>query len=183
MIVLAHKRKGFTLAELMVVIALLAVLATLIAGAVQIATKATMYMYARSEMRDIKMVFESYLIKKGELPPSKGSPLSSNGDFCDGCRFNAGNSRWNELLDELVELRYMDSDLADRSLHDPWGNYYVYDDNYGQGLDYSTLCTAGPDGKMGNGGTGSSDWWHSGDDECLDFQHSKVCLWTSPNCP
>lgn len=167
-----RSKKGFTLIELMVVMALMAVLATLIIGAITIARKSAKYAEARKEMSDIRSVFENFLIKKKELPPTKGS-LSSNGDYCDYCRIAAGTpSNWVDLLTYLKGLGYMDEAAVTRYSTDPWGNPYAYDDNYGQQYGdpvpatRSLLCTTGPDGTVGNG-----------DDECPVWEHEGLKIW------
>lgn len=154
--------------------ALMAVLATLIIGAITIARKSAKYAEARSEMLDIRAVFETFLIKEHELPPKTGSALSPlSWDFCDACRLHDGTSKWPELLAYLKDKGYLGEDGVTRYTTDPWGQYYAYDDNYGSGWTYSHLCTSGPDGIIGIAG---GSWAPKGDDECQDFKHEAVTL-------
>lgn len=177
-------RKGFTLVEVVVVMAIIAVLTVLIIGAINVARKQMKYAEARAEIRDIRTGIEAYLSKFGEYP--------AIGDSCVTCYIKTGdintaNTEWRKAIDAMRDAGVFDQKNADRYYTDPWGMPYAYDDNYGQcNLDGSvfsedsTLCTAGPDQKMGDNGNGDYTWGE-GDDDCNNINHgsSRPCFFYS----
>lgn len=166
------RNKGFTLVELLVVMALIAVLSVLILGAIQITRLQGSYTEARSEMRDIRALMDTYLIKFGQLPPSIIPTYTGNGDHCSAC-FDPPAGYWTHVINDMKDKGLLDSTIAERYYSDPWGNPYGFDDNYGSGT-VSIFCSAGPDKRRGNNGVGS---YGTGDDICANITHEQVRLW------
>jgi prepilin-type N-terminal cleavage/methylation domain-containing protein len=167
-----NSRTGFTLIEVMVVMALIAVLSVLVIGAISIARRTAAYTQATSEMKDLRGLMESYAIKYGELPPRKGT-YSSSGDSCSGCYDPP--QYWTSVINDMRDAGYFGQPIADQFYTDPWGTPYAYDDNLGQsGATLSLFCTAGPDGRRGNNGTGG---YGTGDDKCMNITHEAKFLW------
>ena len=161
------KPNGFTLVELVVVMAIIAVLATLVTGAISVARKQAKYTEAAVEMRDIRTGFEVYIGKFGELPPI--------GDDCSACFDPPSEGEWNRAVNAMRDAGIISQEVADKYYFDPWGTPYLYDDNYGQGsATQSLFCTAGPDKRWDSFGRG-------GDDQCSNIDHGAVaCKWGCP---
>lgn len=130
-----HRQLGFTLIELMIVIAIIGVLTSIgIISFSQARDKAN-YAKAKADMDTLKKAMLWYKLDIEELPPP--------GDNCSACS-NPPNSSWTWAVDTLIQGGY----LVNRIDKDPWGNYYGYDDNdCNSNPGESYLFTAGSDKK------------------------------------
>lgn len=151
--------KGFTLIELVVVMAIIAVLSVMIIAAIQTARNASFRTAAVSEMRDIRAQMEAFHIKYGQLPPMGDCwSLGTNPPSLAG--------GWILPLNAMRDKGLISQEAVNEWSYDPWGNPYGYDDNYGQtNSTRSTFCSTGPDGI-----------YPSGDDVCSHITHEAACI-------
>ena len=141
------KEKGFTLIEILIVIGIIGVLASVILGNVNTAREKGMTAKVKSELRNIRTAIALLADDTGKWP--NGCPIGSStnpevalddaqagikerpsaGDQGDGCIWTASDvANWNGP--------YMDTPV------DPWGNSYDFDPDYrpGDNLDESLNC-------------------------------------------
>ncbi len=100
------KDKGFTLVELLVVMAILGVLVTLIAGGFRTAQMRGRDAKRKSDLKEIANSLELYLSDHGEYPPSSGGQVA-------GCPATTGSCAWGsgEFTDgETVYFKTMPED-------------------------------------------------------------------------
>jgi prepilin-type N-terminal cleavage/methylation domain-containing protein len=146
---------GFTLVELLIVIAIIAILATLVVAGLGVANRQKDQTEAINTLSSIKTAIESYGFEEG-VPPGCGGPLTDeSNDFPklwtalmadppDGGRgapyFTSPPKEKIVVVDEDAEGGFRplsdDDELADpkvpKLVLDPWGNPYVYRCNLGQ---------------------------------------------------
>lgn len=170
--------QGFTLIEIVVVMAIVAVLAVLIVGAINIAKRQTKTTQAQTTLREITAAFQAYSIKTKQQPPM-GDAYSAWAGVYDGSQTSAYDS-WKATVDAMVSQGVINQSVADKYYTDPWGSPYVYDDNYGQ-------CWLGvPSTQSLFGSAGQDQKWDSGDgnictgdDICSDINHGdQGCIWS-----
>lgn len=116
-----RRERGFTLIELMVVITILGLLATIAAVNVVGFLKDAKIEAAKSDMRTIKDGIERYRMKKGRVPDSIDALCGPEDD----------------------ESRYINWTEPQK---DPWGNDYVYEKKSNTQYD---IMSWGPDGQEG----------------------------------
>ncbi len=109
--------KGFTLIELMVVIAIVGLLSSISFASLNILRTKAEINKAKVEMNQINTAMQMYLNTTGSLPPGV--------DNCSACS-NPCNSSWKTVMNSLVNAK----DIPSAIYKDPWGNYYCYDNNY-----------------------------------------------------
>ncbi len=100
------KDKGFTLVELLVVMAILGVLVTLIAGGFRTAQMRGRDAKRKSDLREIANSLELYFSDHGSYPPSSGG-------YVLGCQAPTGSCTWGsgEFTDgETVYFKTMPAD-------------------------------------------------------------------------
>lgn len=113
-------RGGFTLVEIMVVVIILGILATVVVIAVTPRIKRAKIEKAKSDVRAIEEAIELFKMEKGKLPDS---------------------------LEQLVGGTSEGGDSYLKTLHkDPWKNDYIYRKPGEGGREYEVVCK-GPDGK------------------------------------
>lgn len=108
------KDKGFTLVELLVVMAILGVLVTLIAGGFRTAQMRGRDAKKKSDLKEIANSLEIYFSDHGKYPPSSGGQLM-------GCPATTGSCAWGsgEFTDgQTVYFKTMPKDPS------PSMNYY-----------------------------------------------------------
>lgn len=98
---------------------------------------------AKGELETIGLAMELYLRENAHMPPD------SDADLCSVCHYATGasntDSAFVSMMNELVAQGY----LPNSDFKDPWGNYYVYDNNYKHECNdgcKTALCSLGPDG-------------------------------------
>lgn len=161
------RSKGFTLIELVVVMALIAVLAAIGVGAITVARQTAKYTEVKSEMRDIRTAMEVYIGKYGQLPPL--------GDFCSACADPPYS--FNTPINAMRDTGIINAATATEWYTDPWGTPYAYDDNFGQvNSTNSGFFSAGPDGRKGSAAS-DVDGYGAGDDYNASIKHEGLTLW------
>lgn len=124
---------AFTLIELLIVIAIIAILAALGFGAVQGALKSAKRAQARNDVNQVAAAVKSYALEYGRLPAQEDIFLTLTGDNetenpKDIVFFEAKKAAGNPPK----------NGLSDSDLLDPWGNPYqvLLDDDYDNRVDY-----------------------------------------------
>lgn len=129
-------RWGFTLIEVMVVIVVIALLATLVApnifGNLRVAKDAT----ARSQMEMISAALDSYRLDNGRYPST----------------LQGLEALWTEPTQEPRPTNWRGPYLRKRPPLDPWGNPYVYRYPGTENPHGFDLLTYGADGEQGGEG-------------------------------
>jgi prepilin-type N-terminal cleavage/methylation domain-containing protein len=100
-----QSRSGFTLVELLVVIAVIAILASLIFPITAAVNKNKIRSRTQSELAQLETAIESYKAKLGFYPPSDTNFLAPNVLFYElrGTTFNSANNSY-ETLDKAVQI-------------------------------------------------------------------------------
>lgn len=133
------RMRGFTLVELLVVISIISLLASIVFASLNSARNKARYARAQADIYQLRNAMLMYKIDVGELPPP--------GDLCSYCS-NPPNWTWTLAIDALVNGGY----LSGRIDKDPWDNYYAYDDNdCNSNPGQSYLASAGADRLLGGG--------------------------------
>jgi type II secretion system protein G len=138
---LANKKSGFTIVELLIVIVVIGILAAIVVVAYNGITQQAKVSQANSELSNFKRAMLAYKATTGELPPV-GDSWNYNTDPPDCARFNAA-------INALSTAGYTGFDSTD-----PWGNCWGYDDNDCNTSSLvgatTTIKSVGPDGANGN---------------------------------
>ncbi|GEM_PF-381872 len=139
-------REGFTLVELLVVMAIIAILMGLVIGIAGAVQSGGAEAKAKAQIADLMLEVEKYQGDKGGYPPSRGvsgTPTFSEAFFT-----------WYED-EKYVGTQFQTTEVAESSNQrypvDPWGNPYVYDWNSSNPLVYA-IGSKGPDGRWGSDG-------------------------------
>lgn len=122
------RRQGFTLAELMVVVVILGILATLVATDVVGFLAGGKQAAARTELKTIDGAIENYILRNGGAPDSLEQLLEKD---ANGHQFLKGNG----------------------IPKDPWDREYMYEPPYGS--EAHRVYTYGRDGSPGGEGEDS----------------------------
>ena len=157
MIIYENKNKGFTIIELIVVISIIAVLASIIVVNVNQYIQKSKIAATKGEINQIAKAMELYRINHGCLPggldecqfggDSPGDYNSPDqGDF--GSKTNWQN-QWTTLANKLVDDKLIGG--GNLLYDDAWGNPYVYDKN-----DTDNGCS--PVWSVGPNGVNDSGW-------------------------
>ena len=110
------KEKGFTLMELLVVMAIMTILAGMAVGGAQMARKRGAITKAKSAIAALEAAIDMYDLDIGDYPATGNANLITE-------LHDASNSdpEWNGPY-----MRLKEDDLEDGAYLDPWGNPYVY---------------------------------------------------------
>lgn len=135
--------KGFTLIELLVVMAIIGTLTTVILVSVSSVRNASKSKVAKGELESMGLVMELYLRENGHMPPD------SDSDICSVCHYAVGSANVDDQFESMIDELVVQGYLPKPQYKDPWGNDYVYDNNYNHACDEgckTALCSLGPDG-------------------------------------
>lgn len=158
-----NKNKGFTLVEILVVIALLTALTRIVVATTSNSRKLASIKVASSQLNVLKVAFQSYFFDHNDYPPA-------GTDHCDACWATIDMQPyaigyWTDIIDLFVSEKI----LKNRIDTDPWGNPYYYDKNFKQPCDaWSVICSAGPN-KTLETNICQKDQVVGGDDICVWF--------------
>ncbi len=154
-----HWNKAFTLLEIVIVLGIIGVIATVGAASFRSTIDDTRVSRAETDLKDIKKGVESARVKSGQL---FGQITGNYCSFCNAC--NTGTDlrdvpathacmvRWTNILNTVSAAGY--GDIMDYE-RDPWGSPYVVDENDGEYV--SNPCrkdwirSVGPDGIYATG--------------------------------
>jgi len=125
-------QRGFTLIEIMVVILILGLLATIVAQSLRGATDKAKRTKAAADISQLKTALDRYYIDNGSYP------TSDQGLTALVTRPSSGR----------IPANYEDGGYIQRVPNDPWGNQYVYQSD---GNSYA-LKSYGADGAEGGEG-------------------------------
>lgn len=141
-------RAAFTLIELLMVIAVIALLAGLTFGLIRGATERANRSQATAELAVIAAALESYQRHYGDYPrtESAGEMLQA----LEGTRGPTGTPMEGRALLETVRFTTGPGTSGAVVLLDPWGNPYFY--RYAAGAGSYVLLSAGPDGEVAEDG-------------------------------
>jgi general secretion pathway protein G len=103
-------RSGFTLLELLAVMAILAILIGLASGGYKLARRSAREGQARAELELLRSAVEEFRIEYGAYPPASEGAYSS---------------MWSDLSPDQQQLM-RDAAQGALPMVDPWGNDYVY---------------------------------------------------------
>ena len=152
-----HEKKltGFTLMELLIVIAIIGLLAAIVFASLSSAREKSDVAATQAQLEQIVKAFELFYSNHGDYPPV-GS------DHCSICEFWGEtippNPYWDGGYDstaywygaqwsDIVNLLVADGVIGPGIVLDPWGNSYLYDKNFGQSCyTWSPICSRGPNG-------------------------------------
>ena len=135
------KSKGFTLIELIVVVAIIAVLAGLVTAASQVGRKRAARAKAESAIATLEAALGMYQTDMGDYPESGNLNLVK---ALSDEEANKDNSDW-----QGPYMRFKDKELSETGeFLDPWGNPYAYvKGGSNNGSSFYDLSSLGPDGK------------------------------------
>ena len=149
-----ERRQYFTLIELLAVMTIIAVLATIVTGVSNLAGTKAAVGKCKSQMQQIELALEQYKSEYGYFPQTDGDAIEISEEFVKGEKVNGDwhhglqSSDANEKGDYLVNLS--DLDFLGDNLVDPFKKPYRYrcpGDKNPQSYD---LWSYGPDGKSSN---------------------------------
>lgn len=138
-------RNGFTLIEMLVVVAIIAVLAGILLPAMGKAKRAALEARARTEVKSIETAVKAYLSQYGKFPEGNGAAdknyATDNSTLMNILRSidGTGNAAHANNRREIVFLEVGDKSLAGGIFNDPWDQPYriVCD------TDFDNECAAG----------------------------------------
>ena len=107
--------RGFTIVELLIVIAILGILASLIAAGAQTARRKGAVTKAKSTVAAIETAIAMYYGDLGVYPKS------GNGELVKALEEDPGNADWNGPY-----MEFKKDELKDGQVIDPWGKPYEY---------------------------------------------------------
>jgi general secretion pathway protein G len=137
-----NKRNGFTLIEILVVVAIIGILASIVLFNVSDARQQSLIGRAESELKSIESALLLYRQREGQLP---------NGtNICSLCGFRAGGTVAQQDDWTIVEAELEARTSASLPSRDPWGRFYAYDNNYRVTIEAlpTIICSLGPDGQL-----------------------------------
>lgn len=109
------KSKGFTLMELLVTMAIIAILAGMAIGGAQMARKRGSATKAKAAIAALEAAIDMYEMDMGEYP------ASGNANLVQALTVTSTDPDWYGPY-----MQFKEEDLEGGSYVDPWGNPYVY---------------------------------------------------------
>lgn len=161
-----NKESGFTIIELLVVMTIMGVLASIVLSTLKTANVITRYGVVQSDLRNIKLAI---VVAQGEANKTLREITGSN--FSAGpCYFGGPDLRnipdtHQCFIDQTNALRSIQA--ANRGLiglpdtfRDPWGSPYLFDENEGEGggCGHDNIISVGPDGRFDDFSENSDDY-------------------------
>ena len=109
------RRVGFTLVELLIVMAILAILGGLVTAAAQTARKRGSVTKAKAAIAAMETALQMYQLDLGGYPASGNQPL------VEALSTNPGGSDWHGPY-----MEFKQEEITGGEFMDPWGKPYVY---------------------------------------------------------
>ncbi len=152
-----QERAGFTVIELLTVLAIIGILGGLIMGAAQSARKQALVAKAKASISSLETALGMFQTDLGGYPtPSAGNANLVNalseksGTYVIGTQsYTLPTTDWSGPY-----MNFQTNEIPAGQFLDPWGNPYVYEagTDHGTGADYTgyvNILSNGPDGKSG----------------------------------
>ncbi len=159
------RRRGFTLMELLIVIAIIAILAGILVPVIFYVQKKARISATRAQIVGIKGALAQYDLIFGQYPPDAAGVIDPNLDMSSeilvyylGTAFMQTPTRPHHVKASSNGGPFMEFDankLVDtdgdgfRELPDPWGRLYEYDNLRDDATGYTPCTTGGPDPRGG----------------------------------
>ncbi len=144
---------GFTLIEILVVVTLIGILASIVIVNLSNAREQSQIARATEELKNIEQAFRLYRNETGRMPPgSDHCSLCGWGGWADPAPSESTKAAWRAAwTDVATDVNGVTGTRLPEN--DPWGNYYAYDNNYlvtnAQGTEApSIVCSVGPNGTL-----------------------------------
>ncbi len=136
--------RGFTLVELLIVMAILAILGGLVTAAAQTARKRGAATKAKAAIAALETALQMYQLDMG------GYPESGNAALVAALTIGSGSADWHGPY-----MEFKQDELSGGQFMDPWGHPYVYTAPGTHRTSSYDLYSSGPDGT--GDGTGADD--------------------------
>ncbi|MFH1499448.1 MAG: prepilin-type N-terminal cleavage/methylation domain-containing protein, partial [Verrucomicrobiota bacterium] len=160
-------RRGFTLVELLTVIAIIGILSAITFGVVKGVNERAAIGQAKAELGTLAQALESYKRQYGDYPRAGNSATLTTAAAADnqsGRFLNALFGKLGPKGDPINGKMFLDASnfalasttalptpgnntVVANALLDPWGRHYLY--AYSEGWRKYALLSAGPDGRVG----------------------------------
>ena len=131
--------RGFTLVELLIVMAILAILGGLVTAAAQTARKRGAVTKAKASIAALETSLQMYQLDLG------GYPASGNADLVTALTTSPGSSDWHGPY-----MEFKQDELTGGEFMDPWGQPYVYASPGTHRPASYDLYSTGPNGNDGD---------------------------------
>ncbi|MGC4014860.1 MAG: type II secretion system protein GspG [Luteolibacter sp.] len=147
-------RRGFTLVEMLAVVAIIVILAALVIGSMKFATEKQNISKAKIQVALLSKAIEEYKLDNGSYPPShSGTGQGETADlrkllFLDG-RDDSTKAKKIYLgeLDETSKQNWVTGSGESATIIDPWGNEYRYRSGKDSSVEGFEIWSVGKDGK------------------------------------
>lgn len=155
-----NNRKGFTVIELLVVLAIIGILAGLIMGAAQSARKQALIAKAKASISSLETALGMFQSDIGAYPSAGNANMITCLTSSSGCLVGTSGTPMTTSQAANWSGPYMNfqtNEVSSGTFIDPWGNPYVYTagSNHGTGADYTNnymdIYSFGPNGVDDNG--------------------------------